>query len=214
VDGADENPAIAELGPGTEEQEGSADGASDAPNGARPRVNLGLDGSLLRQSLLDARERPPRTARAPRRRPLVLLGHWSEGPVRMLAQKSAPPDGRALLTLEWNSQGQLVSVTSSAASSRSEDWQRLAQGISSQLAARPNSGAQGGGLRLVYLVKSDLAVPESKRSLLPSAKYASAEQLREKDLPPATAINLGIKADNSAATTRVVSVELVRSDAL
>lgn len=134
--------------------------------------------------------------------------------MRTLAQNSAPPDGRALLTLEWDSKGQLVSVTSSAASSRSDEWQRLAQGLSSQLAARPNAGTQGRGLRVVYLVKSDLVLPESKRSVLPSAKYASAEQLREKNLPPATTINLGIKADNSPATTRVVSVELVRSDAL
>lgn len=196
------------------EQEGSSDGASDAPSGERPRINLGLDGSVLRQATLAGRERPPRAKRAPRRPPLILLGHWSEGPVRMLAQKSAPPDGQALLTLEWDSKGQLVSVRSSAASSRSDDWQRLAQGLSSQLAARPNTGAPAGGLRVVYLVKSDLVLPENKRSLLPSAKYASAEQLREKNLPPATAINLGIKADNSAATTRAVSVELVRSDAL
>jgi hypothetical protein len=213
VDAPDGDAAIAELGPGAE-QEGSSDGASDAPGGARPRVNLGLDGSVMRQATLAARERPPRAKRAPRRPPLILLGHWSEGPVRALAQKSAPPDGQALLTLEWDSKGQLVSVRSSAASSRSDDWQRLAQGLSSQLAARPNTGAQGGGLRVVYLVKTDLVLPESKRSLLPSAKYASAEQLREKNLPPATTINLGVKADNSAATTRAVSVELVRSDAL
>lgn len=204
--------AIAELGPGAE-QEGSLDGTSDAPSGERPRINLGLDGSVMRQATLAGRERPPPAKRAPRRPPLILLGHWSEGPVRMLAQKSAPPDGQALLTLEWDSKGQLVSVRSSAAS-RSDEWQRLAQGLSSQLAARPNTGAPAGGLRVVYLVKSDLVLPESRRSLLPSAKYASAEQLREKNLPPATTINLGVKADNSAATTRVVSVELVRSDAL
>jgi hypothetical protein len=205
--------ALAELGSGTE-QEGSLDGASEATSGARPRVDLGLDGSVMRQSILQGRERPPRAPRAPRRRPLVLLGHWSEGPVRALAQKSAPPNGQALLTLEWDSNGQLVSVRSSAASSSSDAWQRLAQGLSSQLAARPNASTQGRGLRVVYLVKSDLVLPESKRSLLPSAKYASAEQLRENNLPPATTINLGVKADNSAATTREVSVELVRSDAL
>jgi hypothetical protein len=209
----DGDATLAELGSGAE-QEGSLDGASEAPSGARPRVDLGLDGSIMRQTMLEARDRPSRATRAPRRRPLVLLSHWSERTVRALAQKSAPPDGRALLTLEWNSKGQLVSVTSSAASSRSDEWQRLAQGLSSQLTARPNASAQGGGLRVVYLVKSDLVLPESKRSLLPGAKYASAEQLREKDLPPATTINLGVKADNSPATTRVVSVELVRSDAL
>jgi hypothetical protein len=209
----DGDAAITELGPGTE-QEGSSDGASDASSGERQRINLGLDGSVMRQATLAGRERPPRAKRAPRRPPLILLGHWSEGPVRMLAQKSAPPDGQALLTLEWDSKGHLVSVRSSAASSRSDDWQRLAQGLSSQLAARANTGAPAGGLRVVYLVKSDLVLPESKRSLLPSAKYASAEQLREKNLPPATTINLGVKADSSAATTRVVSVELVRSDAL
>jgi hypothetical protein len=213
VGAPDGDGALAELGSGAE-QEGSLDGASEATSAARPHVNLGLDGSVMRQSILQGRERPPRAPRAPRRRPLVLLGHWSEGPVRALAQKSAPPDGQALLTLEWDSNGQLVSVRSSAASSSSDAWQRLAQGLSSQLAARPNASTQGRGLRVVYLVKSDLVLPESKRSLLPSAKYASAEQLRENNLPPATTINLGVKADNSAATTREVSVELVRSDAL
>jgi hypothetical protein len=75
-------------------------------------------------------------------------------------------------------------------------------------------GAQGARRRVVYLVKSELVLPDSKRSVLPAAKLASAEQLRENNLPPATALNLGVKADGSAATTRVVSVELVRSDAL
>jgi hypothetical protein len=113
--------------------------------------------------------------------------------------------------LEWDAKGQLLSVT---ASSSSDEWQRLAKALSSQLAARPNVGEQGGGRRVVYLVKSDLMLPESKRSVLPAAKFASAEQLRADNLPPAPTINLGVKADGSAATTRVVSVELVRNDAL
>lgn len=204
--------APAALEPGTER--GSLDGDSQAASAARPRVNLGLDGSIMRQATLAARDRPARAPRAPRRRPVILLSHWSQGPVQALAQKSAPPDGSALLTLEWNSNGQLISVRSSAASSRGDEWKQLAQGLSSQLAARPNIAAQGGGLRVVYLVKSDLVVPENKRSLLPSAKYASAEQLRENNLPPADALMLGVKADNSPTTTRVVSVQLLKSDAL
>jgi hypothetical protein len=203
----DTDAALAELGLGAE-AESSLEGAAEAPSPARQRVDLGLDGSVMRHAALEGRERAPR-----RRRPVFTLDHWSESVVRSVAQTSAPWEGRALLTLEWDSTGQLRSVTPSAASSGSDEWQRLAKRLTSQLAARPNVAAQGGGLRLVYLVKSDLVLPESKRSLLPGARYASAEQLREKNLPPATAINLGVKADASAATTRVVSVTLVRSDA-
>jgi hypothetical protein len=197
--------ALAELGAGAE-PDASLDGAADAQNGARPRVDLGLDGSVFRRAASDARER------APRRRPTFSFGGWSEGVVRSVAQRSVPWDGRALLTLEWDSKGQLRSVTSSAESSSSDEWRRLVDGLRAQLAARPNVAAQGAGLRLVYLVKSELVLPESKRSVLPGAKYASAQQLREKNLPPATALNLGVKADDSAATNRVVSVELVRSE--
>jgi hypothetical protein len=196
---------LAELGPGAE-PEGSSDGASEAPRGAGPRVDLGLDGSVFRSAALEARDRTTR------RRPSFSLGSWSEGIVRSVAQRSVPWEGSALLTLEWDAKGQLRAVTSSAESSSSDEWQRLVKGVRSQLAARPNAAAQGGGLRLVYLVKSELVLPESKRSLLPGAKYASAEQLRANNLPPATALNFGVKADDSAATNRVVSVELVRSE--
>jgi hypothetical protein len=213
VSAADPSSALAEPGLRAE-PEGSSDGASESDSSAAPRVDLGLDGSVMRRATLEARERGPGPSRAPRRRPVFSLSHWSESAVRSLAQRSAPWEGRALLTLEWDAKGQLLSVTSSAASSSSDQWQRLAQSLSSQLAARPNVGAKGGGRRVVYLVKSDLVLPGSKGSVLPAAKFASAEQLRANNLPPATAINLGIKADGSAATTRVVSVELVRSEEL
>lgn len=197
--------ALVELGPGAE-PESSSDAASEAQRGARPRVDLGLEGSVFRSAALEARDRKPR------RRPTFSLGSWSEGVVRSVAQRSVPWEGRALLTLEWDSKGQLRSVTSSAESSSSDEWQRLVKGLRPQLAARPNVAAQGAGLRLVYLVESELVLPESKRTLLPGAKYASAEQLRAANLPPATALNLGVKADDSTATNRVVSVELVRSE--
>jgi hypothetical protein len=71
---------------------------------------------------------------------------------------------------------QSIGKISSAASSSSDEWQRVAKRLTSQLAARPNAAAQGGGLRLVYLVKSDLVLPDSKRSLLPGAKYGGATQ--------------------------------------
>lgn len=209
----DPDAALAELGPGAEPAS-SSDSASEGGSSVRPRVDLGLDGSVMRRAALDARERGPGPARAPRRRPVFSLGHWSEKAVRSVAQRSAPWEGRALLTLVWDAKGQLLSVTSSAASSSSEEWQRLAKDLGSQLATHPNVGEQGGGRRVVYLVKSDLVLPDSKRSVLPAAKLASAEQLRENNLPPASAINFGVKADGSAAATRVVSVELVRSDAL
>jgi hypothetical protein len=196
---------LTELGPDAE-LEGTSDGVSPAPREADPRVDLGLDGSVFRSAALAARDRTPR------RRPSFSLGSWSEGIVRSVAQRSVPWEGRALLTLEWDSKGQLRTVASSAESSSSDEWQRLVKGVSAQLAARPNAAAQGAGLRLVYLVKSELVLPESKRSLLPGAKYASAEQLRANNLPPATALNFGVKADDSVATNRVVSVELVRSE--
>jgi hypothetical protein len=202
---SDSDGALAELEPGAG-PERSSDAASEVQRGARPPVDLGLNGSVFRRSALAARDRTPR------RRPTFSLGGWSDGVVRSVAQGSVPWEGRALLTLEWDSKGQLRSVTSSAESSSSADWQRLVKGVRSQLAARPNAAAQGQGLRLVYLVKSELVVPASKRTLLPAAKYASAEQLRAHNLPPATALNLGVKADDSAATNRVVSVELVRSE--
>jgi hypothetical protein len=205
ADMADQDAALAELatGAGTES---SHEVALEPRSGVHQRVDLGLDGSILRRAALEARER------APRRRPVFTLGDWSESVVRSAMQKSAPREGRALLTLEWDSKGRLRSVTSSAASSSKDEWQRLANGLGSQLAARPNVSAQGTGLRLVYLVKSDLVMPESKRSLLPDAKYASAEQINTPDLPPAKTISLGVKADDSPATRRVVSIELVRSE--
>jgi hypothetical protein len=209
----DPDATLAELGLGAEPGS-SSDSASAEGSGVRPRVDLGLDGSVMRRAALDARERGPGSARAPRRRPVFSLGHWSEKAVRSVAQRSAPWESRALLTLVWDAKGQLLSVTSSAAASSSDEWQRLAKALGSQLAAHPNVGEQGGGRRVVYLVKSDLALPDGKRSALPAARFASADQLRENNLPPASAINFGVKADGSAAATRVVSVELVRSDAL
>jgi hypothetical protein len=185
----DPDATLAELGPSAEPGS-SSDSAFDGGRGVRPRVNLGIDGSVMRQAALEARERGPGASRAPRRRPVFSLGHWSEKAVRSVAQRSAPWEGRALLTLEWDAKGQLLSVT---ASSSSDEWQRLAKALSSQLAARPNVGEQGGGRRVVYLVKSDLMLPESKRSVLPAAKFASAEQLRADNLPPAPTINLGVK---------------------
>ena len=208
----DPDAALAELQPGAEPGS-SADSVSEGESEVRPRVDLGLDGSVMRRAALEARERGLAPTHAPRRRPVFSLSHWSENAVRSVAQRSAPWESRALLTLEWDAKGQLLSVTSSAASSSSDAWQRLAKTLSSQLAARPNVGEQGGGRRVVYLVKTDLALPDGKRSLQPAAKFASAEQLRENNLPPASAINFGVKADGSAAATRVVSVELVRSDA-
>ncbi len=199
-------PGQAELQAGGE-SEGSSTAAAEAASGVRARVDLGLDGSVLRHAALEARKQVPR-----RRPTFSLAGGWSDTVVRSFAQSSAPWQGRALLTLEWDSTGKLRSVTSSAASSSSQDWQRLARGLTSQLAARSNTAAQGTGLRLVYLVESELVIPESNRSVIPSAKYASAEQLRADNLPPATTLNIGVKADNSAATTRRVSVNLVRSE--
>lgn len=198
---------LAELEPSAE-QEGSLSEASESGPRVAKRVDLGLDGSVMRDAALQGREPAPR---ARRRRPTFSLGHWSQNAVRTVAQGSAPWEGQALLTLEWSSSGQLVSVTSSAGSA---DWQRLAQDLSSRLAARPNVSAPGKGLRVVYLIKSEMTLPESKRSVLPSLKYAHAEKLTGDNLPPANALNLGTKHDNSASTTRTVSVELVRSDTL
>ncbi len=205
----DADAALAGSEPSTEQPGSLTEGSNSGPRVGK-RIDLGLDGSVMRDAL-KGREAAPR---APRRRPTFSLGHWSQNAVRTVAQGAAPWEGQALLTLEWSSSGQLLSVKSSAASSSSADWQRLAQDLSSRLAARPNVGTPGKGLRVVYLIKSEMQLPESKRSVLPNLKYASAEKLTGDNLPPATALNLGIKHDNSASTTRIVSVELVRSDTL
>lgn len=201
---------LAELDPSAEQAGAHAETSDSGPRVGQ-RVDLGLNGSVMRDAALQGREPAPR---ARRRRPTFSLGHWSQNAVQTVAQGSAPWEGQALLTLEWSSSGQLVSVKSSAASSSSAEWQRLAQSLTSKLAARPNASPQGKGLRVVYLIKSGMTLPESKRSVLPDLKYAHAEKLTGDNLPPANALNFGVKADGSAATTRTVSVELVRSDTL
>jgi hypothetical protein len=185
-----------------------SDAAPPASNGVRRPINLGLDGSIVRSKLLEKASRPPA------RRSAVVYDLWSESVVRSAAKRAAPREGTALLVIEWDSAGKLQSIASSAKSSNDDSWRQLAETLRSRLSKRPGDPGRSGGLRLVYLVRAEIVEPASKRSVLPRARYASAEQIKDDLLPPANAFNVGIKADSDAAAQRVVSVTLASSQAL
>ncbi|HEU5074912.1 MAG TPA: hypothetical protein VFU02_12070, partial [Polyangiaceae bacterium] len=174
---------------------------------ASPRrpIDLGLDGGIVARALRDT------SPRAPARRPAAAFDGWSEGILSSVAHTAAPSESSALLTVEWDANGQLASIRSSAASSHPSAWQNLAESLKSQLARRPQ--ASNRGLRLVYLVKSEVVKP-GQRSKLAESRHVSAEQLRDEHLPPAVSLNVGVKADTSAAGQRVVSVMLASSQVL
>lgn len=186
--------------------EGSGDAAASA-SGEAPRrpIDLGLDGAIVARALRDT------PSRAPARRPALVFDGWSEGIVRSIAHGAAPSEGSALLTVEWDAQGRLASIRSSAASSHPHAWQKLAESLKRQLARRPQPSRNG--LRLVYLVKSEVVKPGS-RSKLPQSRNVSAEQLRDEHLPPAVSLNVGVKADTTPTGQRVVSVTLASSQVL
>lgn len=181
--------------------------ASPSASGETPRrsIDLGLDGAIVARALRDTPPRPPA------RRPALTFDGWSEGIVRSLAHRAAPSEGSALLTVEWDASGRLASIRSSAESSNASAWHKLAESLKRQLARRPE--ATSGGLRVVYLVKSEIVKPGS-RSKLPQSRHVSGEQLRDEHLPPAVSLNVGVKADTSPTGQRVVSVTLASSQVL
>ena len=195
---------------GPEGTQGSDAGVPAGPGETpRPHIDLGLDGSIMARAF---RENEPRSGGPrPARRPTLVFDGWSESVVRSTAQTTAPDDGSALLTIEWDAAGRLVSVRSSAASANADAWRKLAAKLEKQLAQRPQASSKG--LRLVYLVKSEIVKPGEK-SKLPVSENVSALQLRDDYLPPASALMFGVKADTSAAGHRVVSVTLANGQVL
>ena len=189
----------------------SVDGQGDAaPSGApgqaaRRPIDLGLDGSIVARELRGTHA-PPAV-----RRTGPSFDGWSESILRGAAHNAAPREGSALLILEWDAQGRLASVRSSAESSNADGWRKLAESLKSKLAQRPPAGA--GRLRLVYLVKSEVVKPGA-RSKLPQSENVSTELLKDEYLPPGSALMFGVKADTSPGAHRVVSVTLANSQLL
>jgi hypothetical protein len=188
--------------------EGTLDGAAKAPGVERRPIDLGLDGSLFRSELLESARRPPAA------RPRVVHDDWSAIAVRLASEQSAPREGSALVTIEWDSDGRLRSIATSAHSSAASNWEKLADTLRRTLSKRPKSSAEKRGLRLVYLVKSELVVPHNQRSVLPRMEHGSFEALRDEHLPPAVTLNFGVKADTSTPAERLVSVILAGSQLL
>jgi len=195
---------------GAEGTQGSDAGVPAGPGEtSRPHIDLGLDGSIMARAFRDSE--PRASGPRPARRPTLVFDGWSESVVRSVAHTAAPDDGSALLTIEWDAAGRLVSVRSSAASANADGWRKLAVKLEKQLAQRPQASSKG--LRLVYLVKSEIVKP-GERSKLPVSENVSALQLQDEYLPPASALMFGLKADTSPAGHRVVSVTLANGQVL
>jgi hypothetical protein len=188
--------------------EGTLDGVAETPGVERRAIDLGLDGSLFRSELLESARRPQAA------RPRVVHDDWSAIAVRIASEQSAPREGSALVTIEWDSDGRLRSIATSAHSSAASNWEKLADTLRRTLSKRPKSSAENRGLRLVYLVKSELVVPHNQRSVLPRAEHGSFEALRDEHLPPAVTLNFGVKADTSTPAERLISVILAGSQLL
>lgn len=199
--------AAAAPNPG-EFTDGSGEGApGETP---RPQIDLGLDGSIVARTLRNTEQRDsgPRVAR---RRAGIVFDGWSEGVVSKVAHNTAPSDGSALLTIEWDAQGRLASIRSSAESADANGWRKLAAVLKKHLAQRPQASSKG--LRLVYLLKSEVVKP-GQRSKLGESDNVSMQTFRDEQLPPASFLMLGVKADTSPAGHRVVSVTLANSQVL
>lgn len=201
----------AESGPGNGTTEGSGEGDDTEGPATAPRINLGLDGSVFNGAVLEAHRRPP----PPRSRSRVLQDDWSAVAVQKVAARKAPREGSALVTIEWDSEGRLQSVVTSAHSSDPSLWQGLADSLQVSLSQRPKKAPEGRGLRLVYLVRSEVVQPHHQRSLLPRIEQGSFEQVPSfMDLPTGSALMLGMKADTSTPGERVVSVTLANGQVL
>jgi hypothetical protein len=192
-----------------------ADGSGEqAPAAAgqppRPHIDLGLDGSIVARTLRDT-EAHDTVLRSTRRRAGLVFDGWSEGVVSKVAHSRAPSDGSALLTIEWDAQGRLASIRSSAESADANGWRKLAATLKKHLAQRPQASSKG--LRLVYLLKSEVVKP-GPQSKLPVSSNASMQTFGDAYLPPANLLMLGVKADTSPTGQRVVSVTLANSQVL
>lgn len=203
---------------GEPEEPAPGTGASGAPEGngtpsptAPPKIDFGLDGSIFDAAVLDASRRPP----PPRSRSRVVVDDWSASAVRVASDRAAPREGSALVTIEWDSEGRLQSVVTSAHSSEPSRWEKLADSLRASLSRRTRRTPEGRGLRVVYLVSSELVPPQNQRSVLPRVEHGSLEQVPAfMDLPPGAALMFGVKADTSGPVERVVSVTLASSQLL
>jgi hypothetical protein len=201
--------------PAGESAEGSGTEAAPAGEGEtpsaapQPKINLGLDGSIFNSAVVEGARRPP----APRSR--VVHDDWSAVAVRVAADQAAPREGSALLTLEWDAEGRLQSVVTSAHSSDPSLWGKLTDSLRKSLSQRPKRTPEGRGLRVVYLVRSEIIQPHHQRSVLPRIENGAFERVPSfKDLPPGAALMFGMKADTSSPGERVISVTLANSQLL
>ena len=194
--------------PGKGEQAGA--GPAPVPQGSpapRRRIDLGLDGLLLGRELGSA----PRKAARPRA--IAAIDSWSESVLRSALQASPIDEGSALLTIEWDENGRLLRVQSSAHSSASPQWDRLVDMLRARLARRPlHPQARGQRLRIVYLVSSELVRPGNPHSKLPDSKRVALQQLREENLPPATVVGVELGADRSGTAEHGLTITLSRSE--
>jgi len=181
---------------------------SELPHEPPRRIDLGLDGSIMRSAVLDSSRRPP-----PRRQVVVMDG-WSESAVRLNAELAAPREGSALLTLEWDSEGRLQSIATSGHPPDQTGWRKLADKLRPLLVNHPRRPDRGRGLRLVYLVRSEVVRRPSEGSQLPRSDYASLDTITDELLPPAPVLTFGVRADTSTPGERVVSVTLASSQVL
>lgn len=198
--------AVAEASPGEPDAVGAV--AEATP---RRHIDLGLDGSIVARTLRQTEQHETEAQRRARHRPGLVFDGWSEGVVSKVAHTTAPSEGSALLTIEWSADGRLASIRSSAESSNADGWRKLAAALQKQLAQRPQPSSKG--LRLTYLVKSEIVKPGQK-SNLPESRNVNFQTFRDDQLPPANVLMLGVSADTSPASQRVVRVMLASSQAL
>jgi hypothetical protein len=139
--------------------------ASPAPEvfAERPKIDLGLDGSLTRQLLLN----PPRDRENAGKPSVGLLkeGLDARDAARGLSRSSpaiqaayraaghAPPDGLAVFDVRADASGNVISVTLVSFGSNEERWRRVAGALQSQLKKRrlrvpPGSGGLLARLRI------------------------------------------------------------------
>ena len=151
-----------ETGPDTAQPAPGAS-ASPAPEvfAERPKIDLGLDGSLTRQLLLN----PPRDRENSGRPSVGLLkeGLDARDAARGLSRSSpaiqaayraaghAPPDGLAVFDVRADASGNVVSVTLVSFGSNEERWRRVAGALQAQLKKRRLRVPPGAGGLLARL---------------------------------------------------------------
>ena len=202
-----EEDAASTEGAGTKEAQREAEGTPRRRPGQK--IDLGLEGSVFHSAVLDAARRP-KAPRSP-----VVHDDWSAVAVKVAADGATPREGSALVTIEWDSEGRLRAIATSAHSSDASQWKRLAEVLQKSLSLRPKRPSDGRGLRVVYLVKSEIVQPHHQRSVLPRSEHGTLERVPDfMDLPPGAALMFGFKADSSTPGERRVSVTLANSQLL